>query len=101
MKSKIEEKFFKVFITAIILILCFAMLYFSANSLHSYFAKSDEQICQFSNSILINGQCHFEFNRAISEKRNILLFAGIVFPIFSLLLLFYLAIILKKMRKNE
>jgi len=56
---------------------------------------NDEQICNDSNSTLINGQCHSEFNISVNEKRNMLLMGGIFFPIIAILLVAYLIIVLK------
>jgi len=57
---------------------------------------SDEQICKESNSTLINGQCHFEGDTSVKDRRNMLLLGGIVFPVFAVLLVIYLIVVLKK-----
>jgi len=93
--GKIEEKLFKIFFIAIISILCLALIYGSIKYNYNYFTNNDEQICQNSNSTLINGQCHSEFNRTVKEQRDILLTLGIAFPILAILLMFYIWIILK------
>lgn len=99
--EKVGENLFKIFIIIITSILCLVMFYASIKWTYNYFTMNDEQICRDSNSTLINGQCHSECNRPINEQRNMLLIGGIAFPIFAVLLIFYLIILLKTKFKEK
>jgi len=98
MKNKLEktgEKLLKIFFITVISILCLSLFYGSIKYTHNYLTKTDEQICQMSNSTLVNGQCHSECNQSVKDQRNMLLFKGIAFPIFAILLIFFLIYLLK------
>ena len=93
--EKIGELLIKIFIIAILSILCLAMFYASIKFTQAYFTNTDEQICQISNSTLIRGQCHYESNSSVNDRRNILLAGGIILPVLAIVLLFYMIVLLK------
>lgn len=85
----------RVFIITVVIIVSLAMFYGSIKFISNYFNMSDKQICEYSNSTLVNGQCHYEDNTSVTERRNMLLFGGIMLPIFAILFIVYLIIVLK------
>ena len=99
--EKIAERMFKIFIITAISILFLASLYGSVKWIHNYFTMNDEQICGISDSTLINGQCHYESNTSVNDRRNMLLIGGIGFLIFAVLLIFYLIVLLKYKFKEK
>ena len=99
--EKIAERMFKIFIITAISILFLASLYGSVKWIHNYFTMNDEQICGISDSTLINGQCHYESNILVSDRRNIMLIGGIGLSIFAVLVIFYLMILLKTKFKEK
>jgi len=72
-----------------------AMFYGSIKWTYNYFTMNDTQICHESNSTLINGICHTEINRPVTEQRNYMLFGIIGLPIFAILSIVYLIVLIK------
>jgi hypothetical protein len=99
--GKTAEMIVKIFAVVMISILCLVMLYASITWTYNYFTMNDEQICKNANSTLINGQCHSECNKPVNEQRTMLLIGVIAFPIFAVLLIFYLIILLKTRFKGK
>ena len=99
--DKNSRYYLLIFIIAIISILCLSLFYGSIKFTYNYLTKTNEQICQLSNSTLIDGQCHSECNQSVKDQRNMLLIKGIAFPIFAILLIFGLIILLKTQFKEN
>ena len=95
------ERLFKIFIILVMSILSLAMFYGGVTSIIDYSTKSDKQICEAINATLVNGLCHLEIDRTISERKSILLTGAIAFPIIAILVILYLVVILKYQFKEK
>ncbi len=100
MKNK-SERIIKYIMITFVIIFILIVLFVAIKFISNYFNMSDEQICGYSNSVLINGQCHSECNAPVDEKRKSFLLVAIFFSFIGIVLTAYTLIILKTKFKEK